>query len=161
VVTWCAPRAGAKSRPFFPPVKTTTKHKRNMRRIVYKNHRRGGWLAQPCQSFAQSGGRWFDPCAHHNILHIPTNQSPGATWQPLTGPRGTLTTNHKLTRVNCRLAHMPEPYCHVNFPHQSPYFPVTLPHQLMTSPVPRVTLTVVTRVTSRLAQLAVRTSKNA
>jgi hypothetical protein len=132
-----------------------------MRRIVYKNHRRDGWLAHPCQSFSRSGGRRFDPRAHHNILHKPTNQSPGAMWQPLTGPCGTLTTNHKLTRVNCRLAHVPKPYYHVNLPRQSSYCPVTFPHQLMTSPMPHVTLIVVTCVTSRLAQMVVRTSKNA
>jgi hypothetical protein len=65
-------------------------------------------------------------------------------WQPMTGPRGTSTTNR-----NCQVSNVGWSTCLPRF------LPPYLPSQLLTSSVPRVTLTVVTRVTHRLVQLSV------
>jgi hypothetical protein len=46
------------------------------------------------------GRSGFDPVQAIQILHKPTNQPRGATWKPMTGPRGTSTTNHKLPCVS-------------------------------------------------------------
>jgi hypothetical protein len=59
-----------------------------------------------------------------DIDHIGKNQ--GATWQPVIGPRGTQSLANKLPRVDIRLVHMSEPYCHVTSPRQLPYL-VTSP----------------------------------
>jgi hypothetical protein len=64
---------------------------------VNKNHPWGGWLAQPCQSIARWGGRGFDSRAKPQNFTKTNNQPWGATWQPMTGPRGTSTTNQNAT----------------------------------------------------------------
>jgi hypothetical protein len=74
------------------------------------------------------------------------NQPVNATFQPLIRPR---------------VCHVKLLYCHVNLPCQLPYRPVSLPRHLLTSPVPRVTLSVVTRVTSGYIQSYTKSTKSA
>jgi hypothetical protein len=73
------------------------------------------------------------PPAMPKILHKTNNQSRGATWQPMTGPRGTLTNQPNMPRVNadwptCLPRQLP--YCHVTV---LPVIPAVLPCQPATS----------------------------
>jgi hypothetical protein len=107
-----------------------------------------GRLARSCQSVSRMGGRGFDPVQAQNFYKT-NNQPQGAMWQPMTGPRGTSTTNQNMP--TCRSLIGPRA-CHLSNCHR--HCPVILPRQLLTSSVPRVTLTVVTCVTPGLVQLS-------
>jgi hypothetical protein len=71
----------------------------------------------------RSGGR--TPRAQHNFYIKTNSQLRGATWQPLTGPRGTSTTNPNMTRVAYRLDHANQPKYAMC---QSLIHPCHLPH---------------------------------
>jgi hypothetical protein len=137
------PRDGAKPQPFPPPNKHLTKLKYKFFHMTIKSHQWGGRLARSYQSVAwkRSGVRlrWRP----HNFTQ-PETQPQGATWQPMTGPRGTSPTNQTLPLIEHQLVHVSTTY--------PATYRRTCPVSLLTSSmprhlVPRVTLTVVTCVT--------------
>jgi hypothetical protein len=91
----------------------------------------------PVRSTVEVGGS--TPVETIKFYTMPESQPEGATWQPMTGPRGTSPTNQTLLLVEHRMVHVSATYpatCHR-----------TCPVSLLTSsmpcqPVPRVTLTV-------------------
>jgi hypothetical protein len=100
------PRAGAKPQPFPPSDKPSIKFKYYNCHMTVKSYPWGRRLAQPCQSVARRRGHGFDPGEIHIILYKTISQPQGAMWQPMTGPHGTSTPNHKLPSVVCRMVHV-------------------------------------------------------
>jgi hypothetical protein len=94
------PWAGAKPQPFPPPNKTLNQIKYNIFAIYILRTpvERVVSPVLPVRSPEEEVGG-STPVETHKILHNPTSQPQGATWQPMTGPRGTSTTNQKLPSV--------------------------------------------------------------
>jgi hypothetical protein len=113
-----------------------------------KYHRGGERLAQPLPVHS--------PAYRKSRVRLPAHTKLLNNHKPITGCHvaahdwATWHLNHQPKHATCQSLigpHVPHqlPYCHLSV---CVYCPVILPRHLLTSPVPRVTLSVVTRVTS-------------
>jgi hypothetical protein len=130
--------AGARPQPFPPSTTLLKKLKYIVCCIAIKHHQWSRRLARFFQSVARRRFGVRLRTRPHNFTQ-PESQPQGAMWQPMTGPHGTSPTNKTLPLVEHRMVHVSATYpatCHR-----------TCLVNLLTSSMPRVTLTVVTRLT--------------